>query len=145
MNIGARNGSFNDDGTIDVRVNLCGEGDIELTCGELHIDTTLGPLDIDSLIGQLKRIRALFKSLPDEPKECGVYYGKASKGIVLLSPSGKWICFDTESENGVSAKSWPGLVRILMPGDLPLQRLSKESLDIAALRDRVEACGVSES
>lgn len=50
MNIEARNGSFNDDGTIDVRVNIYGEGDVELTCGELHIDTTLGPLDIDSMM-----------------------------------------------------------------------------------------------
>lgn len=145
MNIEARNGSFNDDGTIDVRVNIYGEGDVELTCGELHIDTTLGPLDIDSLIGQLKRIRALFKSLPDEPKECGVYYGKASEGIVLRSLSGKWIFFDEESENGVAAKSWPDLVRILMPGDLPLQRLSKESLGAAALCDRVGVCEGIES
>ncbi len=145
MNIEARNGSFNDDGTIDVRVNLYGEGTIELTCGELHIDTTLGPLDIDSLIGQLKRIRALFKSLPDEPKECGVYYGKTSEGIVLRSPSGKWVIFDTDSDNGVAVTSWPDLVKNLMPGDLPLQRLSKESLSIADLSERVGACGVSES
>lgn len=145
MNIEARNGSFNDDGTIDVRVNLCREGDFELTCGELHIDTTLGPLDIDSLIGQLKRIRALFKSLPDEPKECGVYYGKASKGIVLRSPSGNWVYFDEDSENGVAVKPWPDLIRNLMPGDLPLQRLSTNSLGIAALSERVGAFEVSES
>lgn len=145
MNIEARNGRFNDDGTIDVRVNLYGEGTIELTCDEQHIDTALGPNDIDSLIGQLKRIRGLFKVLPDEPKECGVYYGKASKGIVLCSPSGKWVIFDTDSENGVAVQLWPDLVRNLMPGDLPLQRLSQESLDIAALSERVGACGVSES
>lgn len=145
MNIEARNGSFNDDGTIDVRVNLYGEGDVESTCGELHVDTTLGPLDIDSLIGQLKRIRALFKALPDEPKECGVYYGKTSKGIALRSPSGKWVYFDEDSENGVAVRSWPDLVRNLMPGDLPLQRLSTDSLGVAALCDRVGAFEVSES
>lgn len=145
MNIEARDGRFNDDGTIDVRINLYGEGAIELTCDEQHIDTTLRPLEIDSLIGQLKRIRRLFKVLPDEPKECGAYYGRASKGIVLRSPSGKWVIFDTESENGVAVKSWPDLVRNLMPGDLPLQRLSQESLGIAALSERVGACGVSKS
>lgn len=145
MNIEARNGRLNDDGTIDVRVNLYGEGTIELTCDGQHIDTALGPNDIDSLIGQLKRIRGLFKVLPDEPKEYGVYYGKASKGIVLRSPSGKWVIFDTDSENGVAVTSWPDLVKNLMPGDLPLRRLSKESLSIAALRERVGACGVSES
>lgn len=145
MNIEARNGRFNDDGTIDVRINLYGEGAIEMTCDERHVDTALGPNDVDSLIGQLKRIRALFKVLPDEPKECGVYYGKASKGIALRSPSGKWVYFDTGSKNGVAVKSWPDLVRNLMPGDLPLQRLSQESLDIAALSERVGAFGVSES
>ena len=145
MNIEARNGRINDDGTIDVRINIYGESAIELTCDEQHIDTTLRPLEIDSLIGQLKRIRRLFKVLPDEPKECGVYYGRASKGIVLHSPSGKWVIFDTESENGVAVKSWPDLVRNLMPGDLPLQRLSQESLGIADLSERVGAWGVSKS
>jgi hypothetical protein len=145
MNIEARDGRFNDDGTIDVRINLYGEGAIELTCDEQHVDTALGPNDIDSLIGQLKRIRVLFKVLPDEPKECGVYYGRASKGITLRTPSGKWVYFDTSSKNGVAVKSWPDLVRNLMPGDFPLQRLSQESLGIAALNERVGAFGVSES
>lgn len=145
MNIEASNGSFNDDGTIDVRVTLHAEGSIEMTFDEQHIDTKLGPRDIDSLIGQLKSIRALFKTLPDEPKECGVYYGKTSKGIALRSPSGKWVYFDEDSENGVAVRSWPDLVRNLMPGDLPLQRLSTDSLGVAALCDRVGAFEVSKS
>ena len=64
MNINARSGQFNDDGTIDVRVTLHAEGAIEMTFEEQRIDTKLGPRDVDSLIGQLKCIRSLFTALP---------------------------------------------------------------------------------
>lgn len=132
MNINARSGQFNDDGTIDVRVTLHDEGAIEMTFEEQRIDTKLGPRDIDSLIGQLKCIRSLFTALPEEPDECGVYYGAASEGIALRTPEGKWVYFDDEAKDGVAVKPWKDLVRQLLPGDLPLRKLSSESLGIAS-------------
>lgn len=118
MNINARSGQFNDDGTIDVRVTLHAEGAIEMTFEEQRIDTKLGPRDVDSLIGQLKCIRSLFTALPE--------------GIALRAPGGKWVYFDDEAKDGVAVKPWKDLARQLLPGDLPLRKLSSESLGIAS-------------
>lgn len=132
MNINARSGQFNDDGTIDVRVTLHAEGAIEMTFEEQRIDTKLGPRDVDSLIAnssasapssrpcRRNRTNAASTTVPRRREShCALQEGNGS--ISTTRQKMVW-----QSSHG---RIWPGS---FLPGDLPLRKLSSESLGIAS-------------